>query len=111
MGSDAKVEGCSAHCHLQALNSDCGWCSCQACDFCRRKVADDHAAWRTLPLDGSDFSSLAESLASAVAPSSIRTISPTEVELAAFRCPRPAGCRFRFRPLNINGWHSWSLGS
>ena len=110
--SDAKVERCSAHCHLQALDSDCSWCGCRACDFCRRKVADAHAAWRTLPLDGLDVSAPAEGLATAVVvPSSVRTTSPTEVELAAFRCPHPAGCRFRFRPLNINGWHGWSLGS
>jgi hypothetical protein len=57
-------------------------------------------------------SSASQRLAAAAAPpSSVRTLSPTELELAAFRCPPPAGCRFRFRPLNVHGWHDWSLSS
>ena len=37
--------------------------------------------------------------------------TPTEAELTTLRCPSPAGCRFRVRPTNIDGWHEWSLGS
>ena len=121
--SDTRVERCADRCHIETLATDCGWCECKACDFCRRFAADAHAVWRSLPFDGADdagavadgaFASSSASqrlAAAAVPPSSVRTLSPTELELAAFRCPPPAGCRFRFRPLNVHGWHDWSLSS
>lgn len=34
-----------------------------------------------------------------------------EAELAYLRCPPPAGCRLRVRPLNLAGWQLWSLPS
>jgi len=84
---------------METLSVDCGWCECRACDFCVRYAADSHAAWRTVPLE------------SASTHSALRSLSPTAIELAAFRCPPPGGCRFRFRPLNVIGWTQWSLGS
>ena len=96
---DSRHEACAARCSIAALATGCTWCECRACDFCVRYVADAHAAWRTLPLEV------------ATTEIGLRTLSPTAIELASFRCPAPAGCRFRFRPLNVHGWEQWSLGS
>ena len=87
---------------------------CRSCDFCRRSSADMRAVWRTIPsglAPPPSSAGTAQSPPPTIVASSVRTVSPTEIELAAFRCPPPAGCRFRFRALNLHGWSSWSLGS
>ena len=99
---DARTEQCdTSRCLLEALESVCELCACAACGFCRRQASDNRALWSSLPLQaGLEASSV-----------DVRLLSDGEIELTNLRCPPPAGCRFRVRPTNLDGWTSWSLGS